>query len=345
MIFSLGVLRRFIFGLSNQHGRFSVRGFPSTQAQQRLELVGRTVIETYNTALEEGCTEGLEVRLRAMDNELHGFACEGAAMGLFILDKVVPFANGHFARFLEGHGKNHRYMSYIGAGLGAGAFGLSYRKVLAEHHHFSKLLFMDGYGFYKGFFKTEPTVRRQEIPADILNDAALRERFDSGLGRALWFADGGDPARLRATVDKFAPERRPELWAGIGLAATYACGVDKETLQKLLSLGSDHRLMMAQGSLLACHARHKAGNPAPHNDLAAGVLAGCDGARLHAIAVDRLKQINEDSDTTGDKNTWTLWIEMVRSDLGKMLAGGPSTSHSSAAPMRVAAEQISSFTH
>lgn len=343
MIFSLGVLRRFIFGLSNQSGRFSVRGFAPAPAQQRLELVARTVIEHYNTALEEGCTEGLETRLRMVDNELHGFACEGAGMGLFILDKVVPMASGHFSRFLEGHGKNHRYMSYIGAGLGVGAFGLSYKKVLAEHHHFSKLLLMDGYGFCKAYFKTEPTVRRHQIPADVLADNTLRERFDSGMGRALWFVEGGDPVRLRATVDAFPAERRPELWAGIGLASTYACGVDKETLQKLLSVASEYRVMLAQGSLLACHARHKAGNPAPHNDLAAGVLTGVDGAKLHAIAVERLKQINEDTDTTGDKSTWTLWVEMVRSDLAKMLGGAHAVP--APTPVRSGAEQSRSFAH
>lgn len=320
MIFSLGVLRRFVLGLSNRQGVSEVRGFnPHSPARGRLELVARTVIEHYNTALEEGAGEGLELRLRFVDPELHGFACEGSAMGLFILDRLVPGARGHFSRFLSGHGRNHRYMSYIGAGLGVGAFSLSHSSVLAEERHFSRLLVIDGLGFYHGYFRTTPTVRRLEIPEEIQRDPVLRERFDSGLGRALWFVENGDPERLRATVDAFPVLRRPELWAGIGLAATYAGGVPREWLQALVDHAAGHRVMLAQGSLLACHARHRAGNPAPHNDLAAAVLSGMGAERLHGIAEARLAEIDESSEEKAGRPTWSHWIESVRADLAANL--------------------------
>lgn len=210
-------------------------------------------------------------------------------------------------------------MAYIGAGLAVATFFLSYEKVLAEHRHFSKLLLLDGFGFCHGYFKTEPTVRRHQIPAKIANDSALRERFDSGLGRALWFVEGGDPERLRATINAFAPERRPELWAGTGLACTYACGVSSETIHRLASVAEGHRVMLALGSLLASHARHRAGNPAPHNDLASHVLAGLSSEQLHRIAENRLREIDELAPTTNGKPTWTAWIEKVRADLSNHL--------------------------
>ncbi|MCK6546375.1 DUF1702 family protein [Myxococcota bacterium] len=320
MIFSFGVLRRFVFGLSNRHGCSEVRGFhQESPARRRLELVARTVIEHYNTALEEGAGEGLETRLGFVDPELHGFACEGAAMGLFILDRVVPGRRGHFSRFLAGHGQNHRYMSYIGAGLGVGAFRLSHRDVLAEEAHFSRVLVLDGLGFHHGYFRTEPTVRQNEIPADILGDPVLRERFDSGLGRALWFVENGVPERLAATVAAFPVERRPELWAGIGLAATYAGGVPAEWLHALVRSAGAHRVMLAQGSLLACHARHRAGNPAPHNDLAATILAGIDAGSLHRMAEEHLAKIDERSEMTSGRTTWSVWIEGVRGALAAHL--------------------------
>ena len=84
-----------------------------------------------------------------------------------------------------------------------------------------------------------------------------------------------------------------------------------------------HELMVAQGALLACHARHRAGNPAAHNNLAAQILTGMTSAQLHQIAEDKLQEIDEYAATTHGKDTWTAWLEKVGASLSTSIAQPP----------------------
>src|ERR1022692_1923089 len=54
--------------------------------------------------------------LGAIDAELQGFAFEGAAMALTLLDHFMPVNRGRFHRFLHGEGAPHFYMLHVGAG-------------------------------------------------------------------------------------------------------------------------------------------------------------------------------------------------------------------------------------
>lgn len=336
MILRAGYLREFIFGLPVDEGRFAVRGFNNaSSARSRLEQVAMTVISYYNIAVEEGCGENLVERLGFVSNELCGFAHEGAGMGLFAIDALAPFSRGNFDRYIEGEGKNHLYMSFIGAGLAIGALHLSYERAIRKYTHFSRILIMDGYGFFHAYFRTEPTVRSLRLPAKVAANETYRERYDAGVGRALWFVEGGDPERLAKTIAAFAPERHPQLWAGVGLACTYAGGVSRESIRRLLELGAGHEVMMALGSLLACHARHHAGNPAPHNDLAAQTLTGLTGEQLHRIANDRLADIDQNAPMTNGQDTWSVWLAMIRSSLASSMAPAPAMLHAVGAGLRV----------
>ena len=279
-----------------------------------------TVISYYNIAVEEGCGDNLVARLGFVSNELCGFAHEGAGMGLYAIDALAPFSRGNFERYIAGEGKNHLYMSFIGAGLAIAALRLSYERAIRKYRHFSRILIMDGYGFFHAYFRTQPTVRGLRLPAKVAANETWRERYDAGVGRALWFVEGGDPERLANTIAEFAPERRPQLWAGVGLACTYAGGVSRESIRRLLELGAGHEVMMGLGSLLACHARHRADNPAAHNDLAAQTLTGLTGEQLHRIAEDKLADIDEYAETTNGQDTWSAWLGKIRSSLSSSMA-------------------------
>lgn len=325
MIFRAGYLRAFVFGLPVDEARFAVRGFNvGSPARARLEQVGMNVVSYYNIAAAEGCGENLSEHLGFVSNELCGFAHEGAAMGLFAIDALAPFSRGHFDRFIAEQGKDHLYMSFIGAGLAIGALHLSYERALRRYRHFSRILIMDGFGFFHAFFRTEPTVRGLRIPARVSANAACRERYDAGVGRALWFVEGGDPERLAKTIAAFPPERRPQLWAGVGLACTYAGGVSREWISRLLELGAGHEVMLAMGALLACHARVRAGNSATHNDLAAQTLSGLSAAQLHAIAQDHLDAIDENAETTRGEDTWSAWLGGIRGTLSQAMSQAPA---------------------
>src|SRR5438132_3145964 len=84
-----GRLRRALLGISGEEARFLRRGFPSSHsaAQTRLETAGRTFIAGYNLALAQSDADLLADQLdRRTEEELSGFAYEGAAMGLALVD-------------------------------------------------------------------------------------------------------------------------------------------------------------------------------------------------------------------------------------------------------------------
>src|SRR5437588_10101200 len=92
MLFSLRYLRRSLFGISLEETTFAKRGFyrGNEQTQEKLELIGRTFIQGYHAALEDDHFAELVPRLQAVDAALRGFAFEGAAMGLSLLDYFSP---------------------------------------------------------------------------------------------------------------------------------------------------------------------------------------------------------------------------------------------------------------
>ena len=79
-------------------------------------------------------------------------------------------------------------------------------------------------------------------------------------------------------IDTFPVERRGELWSGVGLASTYAGGVDREALLYLLSRAGAYRPELAQGAAFAAEARVLAGNPTPDTESACRAYWGLSAA-------------------------------------------------------------------
>ena len=84
----LGKTRRRFLGLSPSEATFARRGFVTSEehARQRLEQIGIVFLSGYHAALEETSFVPLARRLALIDAESRGFAFEGAAMGLALLD-------------------------------------------------------------------------------------------------------------------------------------------------------------------------------------------------------------------------------------------------------------------
>ena|SRR5687768_12500992 len=91
----VGQARRRFLGLSPAEATFAKRGFLAGEekARLRLEQIGITFLGGYHAALEEMEFVSLARRLATVDHELRGFAFEGAAMGLALLDCFTPWRN------------------------------------------------------------------------------------------------------------------------------------------------------------------------------------------------------------------------------------------------------------
>jgi enediyne biosynthesis protein E3 len=281
-------LRRALLDIAPEETSFARRRFrgEAAEVRERLEEVGRCFVRGYNTALEEDRPLPLAARLdHEVTRELRGFAYEGAGMALALLDAVLPGGRQRLARFLAGPGKAHAYIVHIGAGWILARLPLSPERLLSRlDDPLMRWLALDGYGFHEGFFRWPRSVARREVPRKL--HGYFRRGFDQGLGRSLWFVDGADVRLIPRTIAAFAEERQPDLWSGVGLACSYAGGRDRADLEALRQAAGPCAPRLAQGVAFAAEARERAGNPAPHTELACRTICGTSAEEAAAVTAE-----------------------------------------------------------
>lgn len=278
-----GRLKRAVFGISAQETSFEKRRFrgKAEAVRARLEEVGLCFARGYHIALEEDRPLPLAARLEEVDPELRGFAYEGAAMGLALLDTVTPWRRDRFQRFMAGPGDAHAYISYVGAGWVMARLPVRVERYVARFPPMMRWLALDGYGFHEGYFHWPRSVGRQKVPARLHGYA--RRGFDQGLGRSFWFVDGADVRLLPKTIGAFPVERQGDLWSGLGLACGYAGGRTRAELEELRRAAGPFAPQLAQGVAFAAKARQRAGNPSPYTALAAEVVCGVSADEAAAV--------------------------------------------------------------
>jgi hypothetical protein len=265
---------------------FDVRGFApcADSVRSELELHGRSFVAGFNAATATAGGPSLVARLEEVESARRGFAYEGAAMGLALLDLLLPWPRGRrFDAFVRLHAERHVYMAHVGAGWALARLG---RRPWAglTLDPLLRWLALDGYGFHESFFHPDCVVRARRRPRR-LRGYELRV-FDQGVGRALWFVEAADPDRIATTVGTFERKRRSDLWSGVGLAATYAGAAADDALTRLAEVSRPYRAQLAQGAAFAAKARICAGNVVPHVERATAALAGGVTASIASAATD-----------------------------------------------------------
>ncbi len=278
---TLRVLRRRILTPDVSETKLDVRGFhkKNPAAQELLETVGKTFLDGYAVAVESRDAAEVEERLDQITPQFRGFAYEGAGMGLAMLDGLPFGGRRHTADMLAGPGDPHIYMIYVGVGWAMARLPKFRWPDPESFDPLLRWLVLDGYGFHQAYFRTRQYIDEQyRDPAFPWPGGATgsyaNQAIDQGIGRALWFIAGTDPIRVTAMIERFAEPRRGDLYAGVGLAATYAGGAPLEELRALRDLAGEHGSMLAQGSAFAAEARVRAGLTIPHTGLAVATLCG-----------------------------------------------------------------------
>lgn len=306
--------RTAIFRISLEEARVSRRGFrvAGSAATERLERVGTSFLGGYHAALEEPGGPALAARLdSSFTLEFRGFAYEGAAMALMLLDRV-GLNRRSFPAFLAGPGDAHAYMLHVGAGWAFARLPWVRRnldRALAGLDPLLRWLAVDGYGFHEGYFHWPQSIRNHAVPAHVKGYA--RRAFDQGLGRSLWFVEGIDPERVARAIAAFPPQRHADLWSGVGLACAYAGGADAAALTRLRGLAGDHLAAAAQGASFAAEARRRAGNPVPHCDAACRVLCQLSAEEAAAIPRQELRELP----AGGEIPAYETWRQRTRQRL------------------------------
>ncbi|HLY22010.1 MAG TPA: DUF1702 family protein [bacterium] len=286
---------------------FARRGFHAGDAQtcSWLEHIGRTFLTGYHAALEHD-PEALGRGLDAVDRDVRGFAFEGAAMALTLLDALSPWSrNRRMTALLRGRGAAHVYMVHVGAGWALARL----RRGARPPAHLDPLLgwlAVDGYGFHEGYFAWRHYVRACRPPVRV--NGYERRVFDQGLGRSLWFVDGADPARIAAAVARFSPDRHSDLWSGVGLAGAYAGGATETALSALARAAGAYRACLAQGAAFAATARQRAGNSSPSTEAACRAFCAMSAAEAAQLVEAALQDLHAE----GPVPAYEVWRSRIR---------------------------------
>jgi hypothetical protein len=310
----LGSLRKRVFGIPARDLAFERRGFRGNDPamRERLQQIGQAFVWGYHAALEKDDPEVLVPKLNSFELDLRGFVFEGAAMGLALLDFITPWRRDRLSSYLQGAGGAHAYMVHVGAGWLLARIPGRVAPRLARFDPLLRWLVVDGYGFHEGFFHWQRYVAGEPAPARLAGYG--RRAFDQGFGRCLWFIEGGDVARIPQTIAAFAPERRADLWGGVGLAATYAGRVGTSELEALRASAGSSQPCLAQGAAFAAKARQHGGNLVPYTDQACLALCGLPAAQAAQITDDALQNLPPDSTAPA----YEIWRQRVQAKLASL---------------------------
>ncbi|WP_407319792.1 DUF1702 family protein [Isoptericola halotolerans] len=301
----------------------SCLGFPGADlpARKALDQIPRAVVVGFESALESSTPADVAARVDLMDEPLRGFGFEGAVMATTILDATAGGARTR--QLIEGPARPHHLLAYIGIGF---ALARLPRRLwsrglpdldLDGYHPTLSWLAVDGYGFDLAYFHRHRWVGTgaRPRPWPFLGAPGYFGRaVDQGMGRAVWFVDGARPAHAAATVDTFAPERRADVWAGVGLAATFAGPTADVDYGSLARLAGPHASDVRLGAALAAMARHGSGTVPEHTRAATTALTGLSPAHLAELADGCA--VLEDEGTTPAYERWRRAIRRELTSVG-----------------------------
>lgn len=274
---------------------------PQPAHSQRLETIVETFLGGFQSALG-----GKPLAAAEIDRELQGFWLEGAAMGVVLLDRLLPWRAPRWPALLSEAGPAQIYMLHVGAGWAMARLPGEVAKTLARHDPVLRWLLLDGYGFHEGFFHPERSMGGQPHPRRVWGYA--RRAFDQGLGRSMWFASGAEVRAIAAAIGNFAPERRGDLWSGVGLAATYAGWAEDADLALLRALAGPFLPQLAQGASFAAKARVRAGNLTGYQERACAALCGLGAAEAAALSDAALRDLPGD----GAEPSFEVWRRRIQ---------------------------------
>ncbi|PXX70616.1 uncharacterized protein DUF1702 [Nocardia tenerifensis] len=316
MVSALGVLRRKIFTPNARQASLKVRGFPARNphAAACLETAGATFLEGFGVAAERGTAAEAAAVLSEIESNRRGFAFEGAAMALAIRDGLPIGHNHHVADFITAAGE-HLYMIYVGVGWALARLPRPLHRAALTGTTDPVLLWLalDGYGFHQAYFHTDRYVKQQYVDSappivTTRHPDYVPHAIDQGIGRALWFVSGADPAAACTMINGFAPDRRADLFAGLGLAATYAGGATESELAALRDQSAAYREHIGQGATFAAEARSRARVVQPGTATALAILTGQRVEDASSLAIE-----TRPAEATIDGRAgFEVWRERIR---------------------------------
>jgi hypothetical protein len=285
----------------------SRRGFhiPPEFARNKLELVGTIFLQGYHAALLDPPIHELAPALDIVEAEFRGFAYEGAAMALDLLDQLTPWRSRRITQFLAGPAQPYVYMTIVGVGWSMARIRFQFERRFRKLDPLLRWLAIDGWGFHEGYFHWPQYADGKPRPRHF-NGYGLRV-FDQGLGRSIWFVGGANSDTIARLVGEFPDSRRGDLWSGIGLAAAYTGFLDAEETKLLRRASGSWWPHLAQGAVFAAKTRARAGNASQHTEEACRILTGIFAVEAVALCDLMLSKVME-----GSEPAYESWRALIQ---------------------------------
>ncbi|WP_407319797.1 DUF1702 family protein [Isoptericola halotolerans] len=254
------------------------RGFqPWVGGSSIVEPVGNAFLDGFETACRRPTPAAVLEELARTPEQWRGFAAEGAAMATTVRSRLEPWNRGVLDELLR-RGDEHTYLMHVGVGWAMARLPRRWWPDVVGLDRAMVPLVLDGFAFHEVFFSTRKVLdaRSTGFPLDAWPGGArsATQHLAQGVGRGLWFVAGGSEDSLATLVGRFAEDQHASLWAGVGLAMTYAGGRDADGLRAVLDAAGRHRAWVRQGCAFAVEARARASTTTAHTRLAAEVLCG-----------------------------------------------------------------------
>lgn len=295
-----------------------VRGFYGwSEGPTIVRPVGLSFLAGYRIGMEQPGAVGVMRQLQDLPRQWQGFAAEGAGMSVAIRSRLEPWHRDEFHKLVSTSGGRHSYMMHVGLGWALARLPQFTWPDLSQFDPAVAPLILDGYGFHEVFFHTEATlgVRGPLFPwkrwPGGREDA--EQQVMQGIGRGCWFVGGGDPVVVHDMIDSFESRYRSSMWAGVGLAATYAGGRSAAGLRELVDRAGDDACWLRQGCAFATEARHRASTLTRHTALAAEVLCGRTVEDLVGVCA-AVRPSAQESDS-GNLSMYEQWRASIAKEL------------------------------
>jgi hypothetical protein len=267
-------------GLPLSMADFARRGFRLDRPAARAEL------ERHATSFLTGFNIGVRhwrdphAELAALPAEERGFAYEGAGMHAALRDRLTLGACRALRALLSGPGDGYAHLVAVGYGWAFAPVTTTLRLPLVvpkpsksgPAQPLFRWLALDGAGFAETYFGGLAALNRRAAGTASPRWAVTM----AGCGRALWFAQSADIDGVADVIGGLPPAARTELWAGIGLASSYAGCANADALDRLRAASGSDWPAFGQGALFAISARARSGIVPAHTAAAAAHLFGVD---------------------------------------------------------------------
>jgi hypothetical protein len=261
----------------------------------RMSRITNVFMMAYNIALQNDDFT-VEMFLSNIEADMRGFAFEGVAMAYTVREVTCPQEPGMLDSFLLRGPVVQSGLGYLGLGIAFAHLDAPVDvEVVARQKNLRAWWAFDGVGFWRG--------RRNW--AEFGNSAAGRgelthaqsQIYDMGLGRAGWFRLGCALPQLFEWTDTFSKERQPDIWHGIGLAATFSGEVGEDELGHLKAAAVErgHQASLSSGSAAAAWARVPANLVTNYTKATCALLAGMSPEDCYEVYRTEESKLRDDA--------------------------------------------------